>query len=113
MTYQSPFGSNQRRVVKGRRKVSDKNVMLWIGFALLYLFFKPLAVLILVGMFYFGKLKVHMQYKRIVIPLIALLAVGTFLFPYHLSIGRFTYLDVCTFLLFVLFFCGRFRMSMK
>jgi hypothetical protein len=103
---QGAFGTGQRRVV--RRKASNKNVAVWIALGLLYFFYPHIAVLIFVGMFYVGKIQVAFKWKQILMPALACLALATFRYPQAYMALRAT-----TFVLFILYFLGRFRFRMK
>ena len=91
-----------------RHKVSNKNVALWIGLALLYFFMMPAGVLVFIGLFYFRKIRVRLKWKQYLMPALGLLAISCFFYP-----QSYMYLRVTTFILFVLYLCGRFRFAMK
>ena len=59
------FQGQQRRVVQRRPRVSNKNVILAIALGILYFFFMPIAILIIVGMYYFKKVIVRFKWKQI------------------------------------------------
>lgn len=102
------FNGRQPQGQRQRKRVSNKNVAIWIAFGLLYFFYMPIAILVFVGMFYIGKVQVAFKWKQILMPTLAALSIATFFYPQAYMILR-----VSTFILFILYFCGRFRFRMK
>ena len=101
------FGQTQR-TVRRRRRVSNKNVAFWIALGLLYFFMMPIAILVFVGMYYFGKIKVAIKWKQYLMPALGLLAIASLIGLPHAYMA----LRVTTFILFILYFCGRFKFKM-
>jgi len=110
----------RQRTVRQSPRVSNKNVIFWVALGLLYFLAMPIAIIVLVGLYYFGKIKVAtqwhppipsiqvaMKWKEYVMPALGLLALGTFFLPQAYMILR-----VSTFVLFILYFCRRFKMRM-
>jgi len=97
----------QTQTVRRKPRVSNKNVALWIALGLLYFFFMPVGVLVFISLYYLGKIQVAFKWKQYLMPALALLACSTFLYP------TLMYLRVTTFILFILYFCGRFSFRMK
>ena len=105
---QGQFGQPRQRTVRRRPRVGNKNVALWIGLAILYFFMMPVAILVLVALYYFKKIQVAFKWRQYLMPALGLLAIGTFFYP-----QAYMLLRVSTLVLFVLYFCGRFKMRMK
>jgi len=104
------FGAQpQRRRQAGRPRVSNKNVAIWIALGLLYFFYMPIAILLFVGMYYFGKIAVKFQWRQYLMPALALLACASLASLPHAYMA----LRVTTFILFILYICRRFSFRMK
>jgi hypothetical protein len=88
--------------------VSKHNTALWVGLAVLYFFMMPVAILVLVALYYMGKMQVSFKWKHYLMPALGLLAIATFFYG-----QAYMALRVTTLILFVLYFCGRFKMRMK
>jgi hypothetical protein len=103
--------TNRRQAMNqrvGRGRVSNKNVAIWLALGLLYFFVMPVAIILLVGLFYIGKVQVAFKWKHYLMPALGLLAIATFFLPQAYKI-----LSISTFVLIILYFCGRFKMRMR
>ena len=111
MSFQNGFrGQGQVRQVRtSRPRVSNKNLAILIPLGLLYFFYMPVAILVFVGMYYFGKMQVRFQWRQYLMPALALLACASLYGLPH----AYTSLRVTTFILFILYFCGRFGFRLK
>jgi len=102
--------SRSMRPVRVNRKcrTSNKNLILWIGLALLIFFALPYGVIALGLLYYINKLDIRMYYRKIIIPLVIALAIAT-LMGYLNSL----YLSVIFVIGIVLIFCRRISIHMK
>ena len=103
------FGGQQRRVVRRRPRVSNKNVILAIALGILYFLFMPVAILIFVGMYYFKKVIVRFRWRQMLMPALGIRAIASVIgYP-----CCYMTLRVTTFVLFILYICRRFSFSFR
>jgi len=107
--FQNGFTNQTTRRIVQRPRVSDKNVMLRIALGLLYFFMMPVAILVFVGMYYFGKIRVFFKGRQYLMSALGIMAICALIPLPH----AYMTLRITTFILFILYFCRRFAFSMK